>query len=139
MGLLVWSPLAGGFISGKFTRNSEDKEGRRAKFDFPPINKEKAYDIIDVLLKIGKNHGVSAARVALKWLLTKDVVTSVIIGAKTKEQLNDNIESTQLELSEEEIKELDEVSALTPEYPGWMLNMQGSDRVHGGVRVLPEK
>jgi aryl-alcohol dehydrogenase-like predicted oxidoreductase len=129
IGIMPWSPLAGGFLSGKFTRDKEKAgDSRRDTFDFPPINKPKAYDIIDVMTRIGKKHNVSAARVALAWLLTKPGVTSVIIGAKKKDQLIDNIESTKLQLSAEELGELEIISAFTPEYPAWMVNRQLSDR-----------
>jgi aryl-alcohol dehydrogenase-like predicted oxidoreductase len=129
IGIMPWSPLAGGFLSGKFTRNNEKAgDSRRDTFDFPPINKPKAYDIIDVMTKIGKNHNASAARVALAWLLTKPAVTSVIIGAKRREQLIDNIESVKLQLSSEELAELETISALAPEYPAWMVNRQTTGR-----------
>jgi aryl-alcohol dehydrogenase-like predicted oxidoreductase len=129
IGIMPWSPLAGGFLSGKFTRNVEKAgDSRRDTFDFPFINKEKAYDIIDVMSEIGKAHNTSAARVALSWLLTKPGVTSIIIGAKRKEQLLDNIESTRLQLTGEELERLEKISALTPEYPAWMVNRQMTGR-----------
>jgi aryl-alcohol dehydrogenase-like predicted oxidoreductase len=137
VGLLVWSPLAGGFISGKFTRNNQDADGRRARFDFPPIDKEKAFRIIDVLAQVGKAHGCSPARVALGWLLAQSAVTSVIIGAKRKDQLDDNLKSVELALSAEEMAKLDQVSALAPEYPGWMFAAQLSDRMPGTKRTVP--
>ena len=127
--IMPWSPLAGGFLSGKFTRNIEKAgDSRRDIFDFPPINKTKAFDIIDVMNKIGKDHNGSVARVALAWLLTKPGVTSIIIGAKKKDQLVDNIESTKLLLTVEELGQLEAVSALSPEYPAWMVNRQMSGR-----------
>jgi aryl-alcohol dehydrogenase-like predicted oxidoreductase len=130
MALMPWSPLAGGFLSGKFTReNQVAGDSRRDTFDFPPVNREKAYDIIDVLIDIGKKHNTSAARVALAWTGSRPSVTSVIIGAKTMDQLKDNIAATQLTLTEEEIARLDAVSALTPEYPGWMIERQGQERI----------
>jgi aryl-alcohol dehydrogenase-like predicted oxidoreductase len=129
IGIMPWSPLAGGFLSGKFTRNNEKAgDSRRDTFDFPPINKPRAYDIIDVMTRIGRNHNASAARVALAWLLTKPAVTSVIIGAKRKDQLIDNIESVKLQLSSEELAELETISALAPEYPAWMVNRQLTGR-----------
>ena len=129
IGIMPWSPLAGGFLSGKFTRNIEKAgDSRRDTFDFPPINKQRAFDIIDVMTKIGKSHKVSAARVALAWLLTKPGVTSIIIGAKREEQLLDNIECTTFQLSGEELSELETISALTPEYPAWMVNRQMTGR-----------
>lgn len=127
--VMPWSPLAGGFLSGKYTRNNEIAgDSRRDSFDFPPVNKTKAYDIIDVMAEVGKKHDVSVARIALAWLLHKKSVTSVIIGAKRKEQLLDNIAATELQLSDEEMQKLDTVSGLSPEYPGWMLERQMQNR-----------
>lgn len=128
MGLMVWSPLAGGLLSGKYTRNTSTESGRRVNFDFPPVNKEKAYDIIDVMQEIATSKGVSVAQIALAWLLHQPVVTSVIIGAKRPEQLQDNLKSTEVVLSTEELSKLDEVSKLSPEYPGWMINREDADR-----------
>jgi aryl-alcohol dehydrogenase-like predicted oxidoreductase len=123
--IMPWSPLAGGFLSGKFTRdNVIAGNSRRDSFDFPPVNKEKAYDIIDVMAVIAKLHKVSVATVALNWVIKQPGVTSTIIGAKTLEQLNDNIKSVDLELTSEDLKQLNEASALSPEYPGWMVNRQ---------------
>jgi aryl-alcohol dehydrogenase-like predicted oxidoreductase len=133
LALMPWSPLAGGFLSGKFTRNNEVAgDSRRDTFDFPPLNKEKAYDIIDVLLQIGAEHNVSAAQVALAYILQKPAVTSIIIGAKKHEQLLDNIAATRLELFADELQKLDAISALTPEYPGWMLERQSQGRMPQG-------
>jgi aryl-alcohol dehydrogenase-like predicted oxidoreductase len=132
IGIMPWSPLAGGFLSGKYTRQNEKAgDSRRDEFDFPPINKEKAYDIIDVMIKIGQTHGVSAARIALAWMLKKPGVTSIIIGAKRKDQLLDNIAATELDLSESEMQELDQISELSPEYPGWMIRRQQDGRWPG--------
>jgi aryl-alcohol dehydrogenase-like predicted oxidoreductase len=118
-GLLVWSPLAGGLISGKFSRENQKPEGsRRSAFDFPIVDKERAWKILDAIAPIAKAHGCSPARVSLAWLLTKPVVTSVIIGAKRLDQLEDNLAAVDLELTGDEIRQLDEVSALPPEYPG---------------------
>jgi len=130
LGVMVWSPLAGGFLSGKFTREgAKSNDARRATFDFPPVDKERAYDVIDAMLKVGERHGVSVARVALAWLLQRKGVMSVIVGAKTIEQLDDNLAATKLELSADDLRELDAVSALPPEYPGWMLARQSDGRV----------
>jgi aryl-alcohol dehydrogenase-like predicted oxidoreductase len=127
--IMPWSPLAGGFLSGKFKRDTRIAgNSRRDEFDFPPINKEKAFDIIDVMTKIGGRHKASAARVALSWTKDKPGVTSVIIGAKNNDQLLDNLACTDLHLTKEEIDELDTISALTPEYPGWMVNRQLTGR-----------
>ena len=129
LAILPWSPLAGGFLSGKFSRDSKGPEGsRRTTFDFPPIDRERAYNIIDAMRPIAKAHDVSVARVALSWVVHQPHVTSTIIGAKTREQLVDNIAATELKLSTEEFETLAKVSALPPEYPGWMLAFQGRDR-----------
>jgi aryl-alcohol dehydrogenase-like predicted oxidoreductase len=130
--IMPWSPLAGGFLSGKFKRDvTTAGNSRRDEFDFPPINKEKAFDIIDVMTKIGDRYKTSAARVALAWTKDRPGVTSVIIGAKNHDQLLDNIACTELLLTADEIKELDSISALTPEYPGWMVDRQMTGRLPG--------
>ena len=127
--IIPWSPLAGGFLSGKYTRNNQVAgDSRRDNFDFPPLNKEKAYDIIDKMADIGQHYSASPARVALAWAGEKPGVTSVIIGAKRMDQLMDNIASTELKLSEEDSRELDSISSLTPEYPGWMVERQMTGR-----------
>ena len=130
VGLMVWSPLAGGLLSGKFGPGSNGPEGaRRAAFDFPPVNKERAWACVELMREIGHAHGgASVARVALAYVLAKPFVTTVIIGAKTMEQLDDNLEAVKLTLSTDELKKLDDVSALPPEYPGWMLARQGAER-----------
>lgn len=129
LGLLVWSPLAGGLLSGKYKRSGEIEEGsRRISFDFPPVNRDRAFDIIDMLEPMAKEKQVSVAQLALAWLLHQKTVTSVIIGANKPEQLKDNINSTQVTFTNEELKKLDEVSKLPSEYPGWMLERQGADR-----------
>lgn len=125
MGLMVWSPLAGGFLSGKYSREGAGpNDGRRVTFDFPPINKDRAFDCIDAMRVIADARGVSVARIALAYVLNKRFVMSVIIGAKTVEQLEDNLAATGIHLTEEEMATLDTVSALPPEYPGWMLERQ---------------
>ena len=135
IGLLVWSPLAGGFLSGKFTRaGAADNESRRSKFSFPPVNLEKAYDIIEVLQTVATRRNATVAQVALSWLLYQPSVTSVIIGAKKIGQLKDNLAAVDLKLEAEDLQQLDEVSKLAPEYPGWMFGTQGSDRRPGQVR-----
>jgi aryl-alcohol dehydrogenase-like predicted oxidoreductase len=132
-GLLVWSPLAGGLLSGKFSRENQKPEGtRRSEFDFPLVDKERTWQILDVMRPIAEAHGCSPARIALAWLLAKPVVTSVIIGAKRRDQLDDNIAAVDVVLSAEELKALDDVSALSPEYPGWMLAAQNANRLAPG-------
>jgi len=130
LALIIWSPLAGGLLSGKYTRDtSGPKTSRRASFDFPPVNRERAYDIIDVMGSIADRKKVSVARVALSWLLAQPHVSSVIIGAKNIDQLEDNLGATSNLLEESDLKRLDAASALTPEYPAWMIERQGADRV----------
>lgn len=126
VGLLVWSPLAGGLLSGKYTRDQESSsDGRRAGFDFPPVDRARAYACIDAMRPMAEQRGVSIAQIALAWLLHQKVVTSVIIGAKNLDQLNDNIAAANIELTEKELETLAAVSALPREYPGWMFETQG--------------
>lgn len=116
VGLMVWSPLAGGLLSGKFARDQKGQEGsRRTTFDFPPVNLERAYDCIDAMRPIAQARGVSVAQVALAWLLHQPQVTSVIIGARRPEQLADNLAATQVSVTAEELRSLDEVSQLPAE------------------------
>lgn len=135
IGLLVWSPLAGGFLSGKFTRaGASDNAARRAKFTFPPVNLEKGYNIIDTLMAVGARRNATVAQVALAWLLYQPSVSSVIIGARNAAQLKDNLGAVDVKLEAEDLKQIDEASKLTPEYPNWMFGTQGSDRRPGQVR-----
>jgi aryl-alcohol dehydrogenase-like predicted oxidoreductase len=138
LGLLVWSPLAGGFLTGKFSKDGADASGRRATFDFPPLNKDKVFPILDVLRTVAGNHGASPAQVAIAWLLSRDAVTSVIIGAKSVVQLDDNLKSADLVLSADELASLDTISRLTPEYPAWMESLP-PDRLPGQERRLERK
>jgi aryl-alcohol dehydrogenase-like predicted oxidoreductase len=129
--ILVWSPLAGGLLSGKYRRDRDASEGRHvAGWDEPPVyDTDKLYDTVDVLVEIADGRGVSAARVALAWLLGRPGVASVIVGARTDEQLADNLKAAELELSEEERRRLDEVSALPLIYPFWHQAKTASDRL----------
>lgn len=129
LGLMVWSPLAGGLLSGKYGKNASAEEGRRVSFDFPPVNKDKAFDVIDVMQQIAQSKQVTVAQIALAWLLHQPVVTSVIIGAKKPEQLADNLKAIDVQLTDDELSQLDEVSKLSPEYPGWMIERQSGDRL----------
>lgn len=129
VGLMVWSPLAGGLLSGKFKRDGDGPEGaRRVNFDFPPVNKERAFDVLDVMRPMAESKGISVARLALGWLLQQEAVTTVIIGAKKMEQLEDNLQAVDVTFTGEELEKLEEVSRLPEEYPGWMLDRQGRDR-----------
>ncbi len=139
-GLLVWSPLAGGLLSGKFSRENQKPEGsRRSEFDFPIVDKERTWRILDVMTPIAKAHRCSPARVALAWLLTRPVVTSIILGAKRLDQLQDNLAAVELKLSDDEIEQLDRVSALPPEYPAWMLSVQEVGRTGKTERPVWDK
>ena len=130
LSILVWSPLAGGLLSGKFSDSAAGPEGaRRTTFDFPPVDRPRAFRCVDAMRPIAKAHGVSVARVALAWVLQRPAVTSVIIGAKTQEQLADNLAAAELRLSDAELAALDEVSKLPREYPGWMFDRQLADRL----------
>ena len=130
MGLMVWSPLAGGLLSGKFGPGSNNPtDARRTNFDFPPVNRDRAWACVEVMREVAEAHGASVARVALAWLLAKPHVMSVIIGAKTVEQLDDNLAAVDLVLTPEEMARLDEVSELPAEYPGWMFARQGGGRI----------
>ena len=130
LGFMPWSPLAGGFLSGKFTRDQTSTGGqsRRDNFDFPVINKDQAYDIIDEILPIADGYQVSAAEVALAWLRQQPGVTSTIIGAKTPEQLQANIHSATINLTTDELAKLNAVSQPEKMYPGWMVERQMGDR-----------
>ncbi|HTU54454.1 MAG TPA: aldo/keto reductase [Acetobacteraceae bacterium] len=130
VGLMVWSPLAGGLLSGKYNRDGSGPEGaRRVSFDFPPVNKERAFDCVDAMRVIADARGVSVARIALAWVLHRPFVMSVIIGARTIEQLDDNLAATAIALTAEELQRLDRVSVLPAEYPGWMIERQGANRL----------
>ena len=130
LAILPWSPLAGGILSGKFTRDTNPAGARRTTFDFPPVDRERVFEIIDVIKPIANARDTSVARVALAWLLHQPHVTSVIIGAKNRSQLDDNLAAADLALSADDLAALDKVSALQPEYPGWMLERLGTERVN---------
>jgi aryl-alcohol dehydrogenase-like predicted oxidoreductase len=130
LGLMVWSPLAGGLLSGKY-KTADDKGpagARRTTFDFPLVDKPRAFRCVDAMRPLAERHQVSVAQIALAWLLAKPFVSTVIIGAKSMDQLRDNVASTRVKLTDEEIKSLDEVSQLPAEYPGWMIAFQGQAR-----------
>jgi len=130
LGILPWSPLAGGLLSGKFDLETDAKvEGaRRTGFDFPPVDRTRAAACLRAMRPIAARRETSVARVALAWLLAQPHVTSVIIGAKTDDQLADNIGATELALTADELASLDAASALPIEYPGWMVAFQNRDK-----------
>jgi aryl-alcohol dehydrogenase-like predicted oxidoreductase len=129
IGLMVWSPLAGGLLSGKYSRDHDGAVGdRRSSFDFPPVNRGRAFDCVDAMRSMAQQRGVSVAQIALAWLLHQARVTSVIVGAKRPEQLADNLGAVQITLSSDELHQIDVVSQLPSEYPGWMFERQGEYR-----------
>src|SRR3954466_3557767 len=132
VGVMVWSPLAGGLLSGKYRRGEQGPEGARqlTDWDEPPVpDPDRLYDIVDALVEIADGHGVSAAQVALAWLLGRPGVSSVIVGARTDEQLADNLAAADLELSDDERARLDEVSAPPLLYPHWHQAKTARDRL----------
>ena len=133
LGLLCWSPLAGGLLSGKFDRNgATDPNSRRAHIQFPPVDQAKTFDIIDMLKTVANRHGASAAQVALAWLLAQPAVMSVISGVKRPDQLADNLAALDLVLTDDDMAQLDEVSRLPPSYPGWIQTYNARGRVPQG-------
>lgn len=134
MGMMVWSPLAGGLLSGKFARDASPADTRRAIFDFPPVDRERAFRVVDAMRPIADAHGTTVARVALAWLLHRPAVMSVIVGAKTVDQLDDNLAASGLALSPAELAAIDAASAVPAEYPQWMTERQNADPRAGILR-----
>lgn len=128
LAIFPWSPLAGGFLTGKFTREQSSSGSRRDVFDFPPINKEKAFDLVDLLADIAAQYKATVAQVALAWVRHQPGVTSTIIGAKNIKQLQDNIASTAIQLSADDLEKINSISLLPPLYPGWMIKQQSGYR-----------
>lgn len=134
VGLMVWSPMAGGLLSGKYdlseetTTDTTQGQGRRATFDFPPVDRSRARPVVEALREIAAEKGRTVPQIALAWLLHQPAVTTVIVGAKRPEQLADNIGAVEVELSRAELDRLDTVSALPREYPGWMFERQSANR-----------
>lgn len=126
LGTLIYSPLAGGFLTGKYSRGNQ-ASGRRTSFQYPPVDAERGPGIIDALFEIAEQKDASVAQIALAWLLHKQDVTSVIVGARKEEQLIDNLAATDIELTAEDMKQLDKVSAIKPEYPGYLVPLERGD------------
>ena len=136
LGLMVWSPLAGGLLTGKFSPDGKGPDGtRRASFDFPVVDKPRAFKVVDAMRPIAAQHQATVAQVALAWLLSRPQVSTVIMGAKTPEQLAENLGASALVLTPDELQVLDDVSKLPPEYPGWMLAMQAQYRAKAPIKV----
>lgn len=128
VGLMVWSPLSGGLLTGKYKRGGQDEEGRYKTFEYQPIHKERAFDILDVLYPMAKEKGRSVAQLSLAWLLHQPAVMSVIIGATKIIQLKDNLKSVEVEFTDDELQQLNEVSKIPLEYPGAVIEALSGDR-----------
>jgi aryl-alcohol dehydrogenase-like predicted oxidoreductase len=132
LALMVWSPLAGGLLTDKFYQprgaGTKPEDARRSKVDFPPVNRERLPKVLEALHRVAAGRGVTMAQVALAWLLHQPVVTSVVVGAKRPEQLEENLAATDIRLSAADLELLDASSALPPEYPGWMIAQQAGER-----------
>ncbi len=137
LGVLVWSPLAGGLLTGKYTRDGSG-EGRHAMgWKEPPIyDRDRLFDIVDVIVEVAKEQSVSGAQVAIAWLLQRPTVTSVIIGARTDEQLADNLDAADLQLTPDQIERLDAVSRPLLIYPYWHQYAAGQARFSEADWVL---
>jgi aryl-alcohol dehydrogenase-like predicted oxidoreductase len=134
IGLMTWSPLAGGFLSGKYTKeNPVPDDSRRAKFDFPPVDLDKGYEVVAKLKEISEAHNASIAQVALAWQLAKPFVSSVIIGANKMSQLEDNLGAVKIKLSDEEVTQLDELSAIPQRYPAYFIPFGHDQKVMDGL------
>ena len=139
LGVLVWSPIAGGLLSGKYRRGQEGPEGSRhvGDWDEPPVyDEDKLHDIVDALVEVGEAHGVSAAQVTLAWLLTRPAITSLVVGARTPEQLADNLAAATLELSAEELARIEAVSRPNLPYPLWHQAANTRDRLSAADRTM---
>jgi aryl-alcohol dehydrogenase-like predicted oxidoreductase len=123
IGILVWSPLAGGFLTGKYSRGNPPSAGTRfaEAGSFVPIDKEMGYHVVEALKEVADRHGVSPARVALSWVLGRPAVSSVIVAARKSEQLEDNISAVDLRLSDDDVQLLDAASDPGVPYPKWMV------------------
>lgn len=121
VGLMVWSPLAGGYLSGKYSAGGDSTGGRHTELDFPPIDRVRGEPLIDVLKTVAEKHGRRPALIAIAWLLRQPVVSTVLIGAKRVDQLQENVQATEIELDADDMGQLDAASRLPVEYPGWSL------------------
>jgi aryl-alcohol dehydrogenase-like predicted oxidoreductase len=139
LGLMVWSPLAGGLLSGKYALAEDDKthgEGRRAKLDFPRVDKRLAFDLVEAMRPMAESRGVAVSAIAIAWLLHQEVVSTVIVGARREDQLAENLAASDVELSADELARLDALGAPEPEYPGWAI---ASQTTRHGFRVSPRR
>ena len=136
LGVLPWSPLSGGFLSGKYRRDNPSPEGaRRTDFEFPPIDEARGFDAVDALEEVSASSGTSVAQTALAWLLARPAVSSVIIGANKMSQLEDNLKAVELKLSAQEVERLSATTAPPKLYPQWMVEVQGAGRATQGEGI----
>ena len=119
---MVWSPLAGGYLTGEYSSGGDGAGGRQTELDFPPIDRARGEPLVEVLKAVAEKHGRRPAQIAIAWLLKQAVVSTVIIGAKRVEQLRENVQAADIELDDDDMAQLDVVSRLPVEYPGWLLN-----------------
>lgn len=131
VGLLVWSPLSGGLLTGKYKRGLQNGEGRLNDFPFKPFNESRAYDVLDLLYPMAEQKSVSVSQLALGWLLHQQAVTSLIIGATKIHQLQDNLKAVEVTFTTDELKQLHTISQLTQEYPGNVIEVMTADRSAG--------
>jgi aryl-alcohol dehydrogenase-like predicted oxidoreductase len=139
LGLMVWSPLAGGLLAGKYTLGEDDNaegEGRRAKLDFPRVDKKLAFDLVEAMRPMAESRGLTVSAIAIAWLLHQEVVSTVIVGARRADQLAENLAASEVELSAVELARLDALGAPEPEYPGWAI---ASQTTRHGFRVSPRR
>jgi aryl-alcohol dehydrogenase-like predicted oxidoreductase len=139
LGLMVWSPLAGGLLSGKYALGEEGRtegEGRRAKLDFPRVDKSLAFDLVEAIRPMAESRGVTVSAIAIAWLLHQEVVSTVIVGARRADQLAENLAASDIELTADELAQLDALGAPEPEYPGWAI---ASQTTRHGFRVSPRR
>ena len=130
LGLTVWSPLASGFLSGKYTRKTlSDPDNRISGFDLLPFDKELGFKLVERMRTIADAHGASVAQVAIAWLLSRPAVTSVLIGATKTDQLTDNLKAADVTLTAEQIADLDAATALAPAYPNWFIDRLGDTQL----------
>jgi aryl-alcohol dehydrogenase-like predicted oxidoreductase len=139
LGLMVWSPLAGGLLSGKYARGERGEaegEGRRAKLDFPRVDKALAFDLVEAMQPMAEGRGVAVSAIAIAWLLHRPCVSSVIVGARRADQLAENLAASGVELTAQEMASLDALGAPSPEYPGWAI---ASQTTRHGFRISPRR
>ena len=136
LGILVWSPLASGFLTGKYAKGSLlPEDARRKKFQFPPVDLELGYKAIELLRKIATERGASIAQVAIAWILSKSFISSILVGANKMSHLEDNLQAIDMHLDSGELRELDELTAPQPTYPGWMQGMSWDGKLKEALGV----